>query len=80
MTCPGLGMEAFGASWRFSPLLRWSSGCSQLLQKGRHGPSYLRQRQHRVARWETEGGSRGFAWPGSTDMKKNNESPEKFLV
>jgi len=48
--CPGLGMEAFGASWRFSPWLWWSSGCSQLLQKGGHRPSYLRQRQHRVAR------------------------------
>src|SRR2546423_12615845 len=47
MTCPGLGMKAFGPSRRFSPQLWRSSRRAQLLQKGGHRPSYLRQRRHR---------------------------------
>src|SRR5712692_2685794 len=49
MTGPGLGMKTFGPSRRFSSLLRCSSRGAQLLQKGGHGPSYLRQRRHRGA-------------------------------
>src|SRR2546421_965616 len=47
MTGPGLGMKAFGPSRRFSSLLRRASRRAQLLQKGGHGPSHLRQRRHR---------------------------------
>src|SRR5256714_2502290 len=47
MTGPGLGMKAFGPSRRFSPQLWCSSRGAQLLQKGGHRPSYLRQRRHR---------------------------------
>src|SRR6266699_1347471 len=47
MTCPGLGMKAFGPSRRFSPQLWRASRRAQLLQKGGHGPSHLRQRRHR---------------------------------
>src|SRR5947209_18967105 len=47
MTGPGLGMKAFGSSRRFSPQLWRSSRGAQLLQKGGHGPSHLRQRRHR---------------------------------
>ena len=47
MTDPGLGMKAFGPSRRFSPQLWRSSRRAQLLQKGGHRPSYLRQRRHR---------------------------------
>ncbi len=50
MPCSGLGMEAFGPSRRFSSQLRWSSWCSQLLQKGGHGSSHLRQGQDRASR------------------------------
>lgn len=48
MPCPWLGMKAFGPPWCFSAPLRWSSRCSQLVQKGRHRPSHLRQRQNRA--------------------------------
>src|SRR5207302_6626781 len=47
MTGPGLGMKAFGPSRRFSPQLWRSSRGAQLLQKGGHRPSHLRQRRHR---------------------------------
>src|SRR5213592_3380603 len=47
VTCPGLGMKAFGPSRRFSPQLWRSSRGAQLLQKGGHRPSHLRQRRHR---------------------------------
>src|SRR5438309_3507748 len=49
MTCPGLGMKAFGPSRRFSPQLWRSSRRAQLVQKGGHSPSHLRQRPNRVA-------------------------------
>src|SRR5579864_3952313 len=49
MTWPGLGMKAFGPSRRFSTLLWRSSRGAQLLQKGGHGPSHLRQRRKRGA-------------------------------
>ncbi|HEX6482138.1 MAG TPA: hypothetical protein VF043_25115 [Ktedonobacteraceae bacterium] len=49
MAGPGLGMKAFGASRRFSAPLRRSSRRAQLVQKGRHGPSHLRQARNRVA-------------------------------
>ena len=49
MTCPGLGMKAFGPSRRFSTQLWRSSRCPQLGQKGRHRPSYLRQCPNRDA-------------------------------
>src|SRR5205085_4117528 len=45
MTCPGLGMKAFGPSRRFSPQLWRSSRCPQLVQKGGQSPSHLRQRR-----------------------------------
>src|SRR3989440_12672779 len=45
MTCPGLGMKAFGPSWRFSTQLWRSSRRPQLVQKGGHSPSHLRQRR-----------------------------------
>src|SRR5437016_4830130 len=47
MTGPGLGMKAFGPSRRFSPQLWRSRRGAQLLQKGGHRPSHLRQRRHR---------------------------------
>src|SRR5256712_11207339 len=49
MTCPGLGMKAFGPSRRFSTQLWWSSRRAQLVQKGGQSPSYLRQRPNRAA-------------------------------
>ena len=49
MTGPGLGMKAFGPSRCFSPSLWRSSRCPQLLQKGGHRPSHLRQRWKRAA-------------------------------
>ena len=49
MTCPGLGMKAFGPSRRFSTQLWRSSRRPQLVQKGGHSPSHLRQRPNRVA-------------------------------
>src|SRR5437764_2430443 len=49
MTGSGPGMKAFGPSRRFSTLLRRSSRGAQLLQKGGHGPSHLRQRRNRAA-------------------------------
>src|SRR5437763_12134049 len=49
MTCPGLGMKAFGPSWRFSTQLWRSSRRAQLVQKGGHCPSHLRQRRNRAA-------------------------------
>ncbi len=49
MTCPGLGMKAFGSSWRFSTQLWRSSRRAQLVQKGGHSPSHLRQRRNRGA-------------------------------
>src|SRR2546421_3244886 len=49
MTGPGLGMKAFGPSRRFSPQLWRSRRGAQLLQKGGHGPSHLRQRRKRGA-------------------------------
>src|SRR5450631_297298 len=48
MPYPGLGMKAFGPSWCFSATLRWSSRCSQLVQKGGHGSSHLRQGKDRA--------------------------------
>src|SRR5712691_11640830 len=47
MTGPGLGMKAFGPSRRFSPPLWRSSRRAQLMQKGGHRPSDLRQRRNR---------------------------------
>ena len=49
MTGPGLGMKAFGPSRRFSTQLWRSSRRPQLVQKGGHGPSHLRQRPNRGA-------------------------------
>src|SRR5947207_2373556 len=49
MTGPGLGMKAFGPSRRFSTQLWRSSRRAQLLQKGGHCPSHLRQRRNRAA-------------------------------
>src|SRR6266568_5534551 len=49
MTGSGLGMKAFGPSRRFSAQLRRSRRGAQLLQKGGHGPSHLRQRRKRGA-------------------------------
>src|SRR2546421_4498957 len=49
MTGPGLGMKAFGPSRRFSSRLRRASRGAQLVQKGGHRPSHLRQRRHRGA-------------------------------
>src|SRR6266702_4681424 len=49
MRCPGLGMKAFGPSRRFSTQLWRSSRRPQLVQKGGHSPSHLRQRPNRVA-------------------------------
>src|SRR5260370_35651377 len=46
-----LGMEAFGASGRFTTWLWWSRRSPQLRQKGGHGSSSLCQRQNRVARF-----------------------------
>src|SRR2546428_3754030 len=46
MTCPGLGMKAFGPSRRFSTQLWRSSRRPQLVQKGGHSPSHLRQRRY----------------------------------
>src|SRR5438270_9981130 len=45
MTCPGLGMKAFGPSRRFSTQLWRSSRRAQLVQKGGQSPSHLRQRR-----------------------------------
>ncbi|HYB00161.1 MAG TPA: hypothetical protein VED37_08075 [Ktedonobacteraceae bacterium] len=49
MTCPGLGMKAFGPSRRFSTQLWRSSRCAQLVQKSGHRPSHLPQRRNRGA-------------------------------
>src|SRR2546428_3219036 len=49
MTCPGLGMKAFGPSRRLSTQLWRSSRRAQLVQKGGQSPSHLRQRPHRGA-------------------------------
>src|SRR5260370_29838689 len=49
MTCPRLGMKAFGPSRRFSTQLWRSSRRPQLGQKGGHSPSHLRQRPNREA-------------------------------
>src|SRR5947208_1097387 len=49
MTCPGLGMKAFGPSRCFSTQLWRSSRRPQLVQKGGHSPSHLRQRPNRAA-------------------------------
>src|SRR5713226_5964698 len=49
MTCPGLGVKAFGPTRRFSTQLWRSSRRPQLVQKGGHGPSHLRQRRKRGA-------------------------------
>src|SRR5947209_1933847 len=49
MTGPGLGMKAFGPSRSFSAQLRRSRRGAQLLQKGGHRPSHLRQRRKRGA-------------------------------
>src|SRR6266700_417766 len=49
MTGRGLGMKAFGPSRRFCTQLRHTSRGAQLLQKGGHGPSHLRQRRKRAA-------------------------------
>ena len=45
MTCPGLGMKAFGPSRCFSTQLWRSSRRPQLVQKGGQSPSHLRQRR-----------------------------------
>lgn len=42
-------MKPLGPSRRFSALLRWSSGCSQLAQKGRHDASHLSQGELRAS-------------------------------
>src|SRR3989440_10942724 len=49
MTGPGLGMKAFGPSRRFSTQLWRSSRRPQLVQKGGHRPSHLRQCRNRAA-------------------------------
>ena len=49
MTCPGLGMKAFGPSRCFSTQLWRSSRRPQLLQKGGQSPSHLRQCPNRGA-------------------------------
>src|SRR5213082_1289884 len=49
MTGPGLGMKVFGPSRRFSTQLWRSSRGAQLLQKGGHRPSHLRERRKRGA-------------------------------
>src|SRR5437763_3141695 len=49
MTGSGPGMKAFGPSRRFSTQLWRTSRSTQLLQKGGHGPSHLRQRRKRTA-------------------------------
>src|SRR2546421_12236198 len=49
MTRPRLGMKAFGPSRRFSTPLWRSSRRPQLVQKGGHRPSHLRQRPNRGA-------------------------------
>src|SRR6266852_2261514 len=49
MTCPGLGMKAFGPSRCFSTQLWRSSRRPQLVQKGGQSPSHLRQRRSLVA-------------------------------
>src|SRR5436305_15233914 len=45
MTCPGLGMKAFGPTRCFSTQLWRSSRRPQLVQKGGQSPSHLRQRR-----------------------------------
>src|SRR5437588_6304817 len=50
MTCPGLGMKAFGPTRCFSTQLWRSSRRPQLVQKGGQSPSHLRQRRNRAAR------------------------------
>src|SRR5947209_15254385 len=45
MTCPGLGMKAFGPTRCFSTQLWRSSRRAQLVQKGGQSPSHLRQRR-----------------------------------
>src|SRR6266478_5925547 len=49
MTCPGLGMKAFGPSRRFSTQLWRSSRCPQLVQKAGQSSSHLRQGPNRGA-------------------------------
>src|SRR5260370_3876270 len=49
MTCPRLGMKAFGPSRRFSTQLWRSSRRPKRVQKGGHSPSHLRQRPNRGA-------------------------------
>src|SRR5438876_5040253 len=49
MTCPRLGMKAFGPSRCFSTQLWRSSRRPQLVQKGGQSPSHLRQRRSLVA-------------------------------
>src|SRR5260221_12000599 len=49
MTCPGLGMKAFGPSRRFSTQWWRSSRRPKMVQKGGHSPSALRQRPNRGA-------------------------------
>src|SRR5712692_7439705 len=51
MTHRRLGMEAFGASGRFTAWLWWSRRSTQLRQKGWHGSTSLGQGQNRVARF-----------------------------
>src|SRR5438874_5727564 len=45
MTCPGLGMKAFGPSRRLSTQCGRSTSRAQLVQKGGQSPSHLRQRR-----------------------------------
>jgi len=49
MASSGRGMETFSPSWCLSTQLRWSSWCPQLVQKGGHGSSHLRQCRHRAS-------------------------------
>ena len=51
MAGSGRGMEAFRPSRCLSPLLRRLGWCSQLVQKGGHRPSHLRQGQLRTTRF-----------------------------
>ena len=69
MTGPGLGMKAFGPSRRFSTPLWRSSRRAQLLQKGGHRPSHLRQRR-----------SLGAGLPGSIAPLHHRTSQHQQIV
>src|SRR5947209_8994381 len=69
MTGSGLGMKAFGPSRCFSTQLRRSSRGAQLVQKGGHRPSHLRQRRHR-----------GGSLPGSRAPLRQRTSQHQQIV